>query len=115
MPAIDDETRLHHMLEAALKAVAMAEGQGRDELDRDEKLALALTRLVEIVGEASKHVSEAVRLAHAEVAWRPIAGMRDKLTHGYFDLDILWAVVSTDLPRLIAQLQAILPPEPPAP
>ena len=62
----DDRARLGHMLEAARKAVDFAKGSGREDLNHDEKLAFALTKLIEIVGEASKHVSKGFREAHPE-------------------------------------------------
>lgn len=61
-------------------------------VDTDELLRLALTKLVEIVGEAAKQISELTRKAHPDVPWAAAARMRDRLVHHYFDinLDILW-------------------------
>jgi uncharacterized protein with HEPN domain len=67
MPPPDDDTRLRHLIEAAEKATAYAAERDRAALDDDEVLRLALTKLVEIVGEAAKQVSEKTRLAHPEV------------------------------------------------
>ena len=105
-----DGVRLRHMLEAARKAVAFTEGRTRADLDQDELLALAVVRLLEVVGEAAKGVSSALRTRHADVDWRLIAGMRDRLIHGYFevDLDIVWAVVDSDLPSLITLLEPLV-------
>ncbi len=101
------------MLDAARKAVAFLEGRSRRDLDSDELLALALARLLEIVGEAAKGVPEDVRQTHPKIPWRAIAGTRDRLIHAYFDvnLDILWAVVTTELPALITELEKLVPPE----
>jgi uncharacterized protein with HEPN domain len=98
------------MLDAARKATALASGKVRDDLDEDDVLQLALTRLVEIIGEASKNVSEGFRSAHPEIPWKPIAGTRDKLIHGYFDVDhdVLWGIISRDLPPLIRQLESLV-------
>jgi hypothetical protein len=65
-------------------------------------LRLALTKVVEIVGEAAKHISPELRAAHPEVPWAAAARMRDRFVHHYFDinLDILWHTVSDDLPHL---------------
>ena len=71
---------------------------------------MSLVRLIEIVGEAASRVSEAVQLAHPEVPWRKIAGTRNRLVHGYDDVnfDVLWNTIQDDLPPLIDQLQTIM-------
>jgi uncharacterized protein with HEPN domain len=64
--------------------------------------ALALVRLLEIIGEAARRVSVGLRESHPEIPWAEIAGTRDRLIHGYFDvdLDIVWGIVTQDLPAL---------------
>ena len=106
----DDEVRLRHMVDAAKQAVAFAHGRSRADLDKDLQLSLALTRLVEIVGEAAKNVSAETAAAFPSVPWRAIAGTRDRLVHAYFDVDrnILWTTVTQSLPPLLAQLKSIL-------
>ncbi len=76
------------------------------DLDDDELLRLALTKLVEIVGEAAKQVTEPTRSRYAAVPWSAAARTRDRLVHHYFDidLDILWATITEDLPALLAAL-----------
>ncbi len=98
------------MLTAAQKAVSLTQDRGRDDLDTDEVLALAIVRLLEIVGEASKNVSDELKANYPQVPWKPIAGTRDRLTHGYFDvdLDIIWEIITSDLPPLIETLESIL-------
>ena len=73
-------------------------------------MQLALTRLMEIVGEAANRVSEATRQRYPQIPWRPIIGTRNRLAHGYdvVDIDILWDIVRNDLPPLIGQLGAIV-------
>jgi uncharacterized protein with HEPN domain len=101
------------MLEAASKAVDFAKGSSREDLDRDEKLAFALTKLIEIVGEASKHVSRDFTEAHPELPWTEMAQARDRLIHGYFDLDygIIWTIATVHLPGVVAALEKIVPRE----
>jgi uncharacterized protein with HEPN domain len=66
---LDDEVRVRHLVEAASKAMSYAAGRSRADLDDDELLRLALTKLVEVVGEAVKHVSNDLRESHPEVPW----------------------------------------------
>ena len=108
MPPPEDVVRLAHLREASEKALRYSHGASRKALEDDEVLRLALTKLVEIVGEAAKQVSEPTRRAHPSVPWSAAARMRDRLVHHYFDidLDVLWATITTDLPALLASLPA---------
>ena len=105
-----DDVRLRHMLEAARKAVQLVRGRTRADLDDNEMLTLALTRLLEVLGEAAKGVSENVRQQASAIAWKEIAGTRDRLIHGYFDVDlnIVWEIIMKDLPPLIAHLEQLV-------
>ena len=105
-----DIVRLRHMRDAAKKIVEYTDSIQRDDLDKDEKLALALVRLLEIVGEAAKTVSPDFRRKHPQIPWREIAGTRDRLIHGYYDIDfdIVWQIVSDDIPPLITAIENIL-------
>ncbi len=111
MPRDEDSARLRHMLDAVRKATEFAHGRSRTDLDTDEMLQLALIRLIEVLGEAAKGVSPGCRQTHPEIPWKQIAGTRDRLVHGYFDvdLDIVWEIVSADLPALLAALEKIIP------
>jgi uncharacterized protein with HEPN domain len=103
----DDHWRICHMIEAAEQALTFVAGRERADLDRDAMLLLALTRAVEIVGEAASQVSEATRNELATVPWSQIVGMRNRLIHAYFDInrDILWDTVQLALPPLLTQLK----------
>ena len=105
----DDRVRLRHLHDAATKAIGYSAGKQRRDLDDDEVLRLALTKLVEIVGEAAKSITAEGRASMPEVPWRAAARMRDRLVHHYFDinLDVLWQTITEDLPQLLA----ILPSE----
>jgi uncharacterized protein with HEPN domain len=73
-------------------------------------LSFALIRLLEIIGEAAGGVSEGLRTRYPNIAWRQMSRMRNRLIHGYFEVnhDLVWETVSTELPPLVAQLgQAI--------
>lgn len=107
-----DDARLQHMLDAAQKAVAFTQGKSRADVESNEVLMLALVRLLEILGEAAKNVSEATKGNAPQIPWRQIAGTRDRLIHGYFavDPDILWAIITQDMPPLITELQQLRRP-----
>jgi len=106
----DPVVRLRHMRDYAQKAVAMVEGQGRDVLDSDEKLRLALTHLVELIGEAASQVPAEVQAQYPEIPWPKVIGMRHRLIHGYnfVDYDILWNTITGSLPGLIDTLNRIV-------
>ena len=82
----------------------------REELGRDRVMQLALTRLVEIIGEATNRVSQVTIQKYPNIPWQQIIGMRNRLVHGYdvIDYDLLWDTVTNDLPPLITALKAII-------
>jgi uncharacterized protein with HEPN domain len=96
------------MLDAAKKSVQFASGRTRFDLNIDEMFSLSTVRLLEIIGEAAKSVSASFRNEHPEIPWQAIAGTRDRLIHGYFDvdLDIVWEIINIDLPLLITKLES---------
>ena len=106
----DDSTRLRHMLDHAIEARQMTEGRSRSDLDQDRQFNLALVRLMEIIGEAAGRVSQETCENHPGIPWPDIVSLRNRLIHGYdeVDFDILWDIISLDLPALINQLQEIL-------
>ncbi len=105
----DDRWRIRHMVDAAEQALAFVQGRSRADLDDDAMLLLALTRAVEIVGEAAAQVSPAGRSECPSVPWPQIVGMRNRLVHAYFDIDrnILWDTVQLALPDLLDRLRAL--------
>ena len=74
---------------------------------------LAILKAVEIIGEAASQVSAETRKAHQEIPWSNIIGMRNRLVHGYFDVNLerVWETVQRDIPRLISQLELLVTPE----
>ncbi len=88
----------------------MVEGQIRGDLDGDEKLRLALTHLVELVGEAASQVPAETRAQYPKIPWPEVISMRHRLIHGYdfVDYDILWDTITYNLPDLIPLLDDIL-------
>ncbi len=107
---LPDEVRLRHILDAANEAIVFA--GGREDLDLDRQLALSLVKLIEIIGEAAAGVSEETRAQAPQIPWRSIVGMRNRLIHSYFDIDLdrVWDTIVDDLPPLIKQLEALKTP-----
>jgi uncharacterized protein with HEPN domain len=106
----DPLLRVRHMRDHAREAVELLASKSLDEVLDDRTLQLALTRLLEVIGEAASRVNDAFRQAHADVPWAKAAGMRNKLIHDYeyVDLEIVYKTVRNELPALLAQLDAIL-------
>ena len=106
----DDNVRIRHILDAAREAISFADDRSRTDLDTDRKLNLSLVRLLEIIGEAARGISEEFRDSHPDFPWNKMVGMRDRLIHGYFDvnLDVVWETVTQDLPSLTTQLEKIV-------
>ena len=104
---------LRHILDEADYLAAHIPGVNREQFKRDETLKRAFVRSLEIIGEAIKKAPTWVTQRYPAIDWRSAAGMRDRLIHGYFgvDYDIVWDVVTADLPPLIADLEKIVPPE----
>lgn len=110
-----DRVRLRHMLDAAQSALRFAEGRCREDLDSDEMLSFALVRALEIIGEAAAQVSDATRDALPQLPWRQIVGMRHRLIHAYFDVDLdrVWDTATHYVPGLLERLQTVLEKQPP--
>ena len=81
-----------------------------DAFFKDIKTQGAVLRNIEIIGEAAKGVSEELRAKIPHIPWKNMAGMRDRLIHHYFgvNLDIVWQVISTELPELVPELENII-------
>jgi uncharacterized protein with HEPN domain len=81
-----------------------------DEFLADLKTQDAVIRNLEIIGEAAKKVSRVLRTQYGHVPWKGMAGVRDRLIHDYFgvNLDIVWHIITTELPEAIVQMEVIL-------
>ena len=105
---------LGHMLDVSVQAVDKIREKSRDDFEGDDNLRLALTHLIQMIGEAARRVSPEARQKYPQIPWSDVIGMRHKLVHDYLDVDfdVVWEVITTDLPELIAQLSPIAPPSP---
>ena len=95
---------------SADEAILFVEGMTFDEFRNDKKTINAVVRSLEVIGEATKHLPASFRNEHSDVPWRQLAGMRDRLIHGYFgvDLEIVWDTVQQMLPQLLVVTNKIL-------
>jgi uncharacterized protein with HEPN domain len=105
----DDRERLADVL-AAIERIRRYVQDDRTRFDTDELLQNAVVHWIEIIGEAARGLSDKVRDAHPEVPWRVITDMRNRVTRGYFDidLDVVWNTVTRDLPKLQESVIGIL-------
>jgi uncharacterized protein with HEPN domain len=108
-----DEALLLDILIAARRALKYMQGVSRSDFEKNEMLQDAVTRPLEIIGEAAGHVSEEYRESHREIPWYKMIGMRNRLIHEYFRVNYgaVWDTVKDDLPELIQLLEEIIPPE----
>ncbi len=86
------------------------DGVDFEEFIRDKKTIYSVVRAIEIIGEATKNIPEQIKKKYPEVPWKKMAGMRDRLVHEYFgvDLEILWGTAKEDVPQLRAPVSKVL-------
>lgn len=106
----DDAVYVAHMLEMARKIIDKLSGIERADFDDDENLRLAVTHLLQVIGEAASRVSREYRDASPQVEWSAIIGMRQKVVHDYMnvDEDIVWETGIRDIPALISALEPLV-------
>ena len=108
----DERLYLVDRLKTARRIQVRVDGLSRQRFDDDENLQLALTHLIQIVGEAARHVSPDARSQFPSVSWNAITGMRHRLVHdyGYVNLEIVWAVATVKIPELMIHLAPVVDP-----
>jgi len=106
----NDRVYIGHMIDTANKAIGFVAELSREDFDNDEQLRLALTHLLQVIGEAARRVSPNFRDAYPEIPWKAIVGMRSKVVHEYLnvDEDVVWDTVKNDLAPLVRDLEQIL-------
>ncbi len=106
----DDLVYIGHMSDTARKVADKVREVSREQFDRDENLRLAVTHLLQVIGEAAARVSEGFRCSHATIPWKAIVGMRHKVVHDYLnvDEDIVWDTAMQEIGPLLAGLERIL-------
>jgi uncharacterized protein with HEPN domain len=106
----EDRIRLEHMLESAHAIAQVVRDRSREDLDTDLLLRLAVVRAIEILGEAASRLSAEARAEMPEIPWASIVGMRNRLSHAYFDIDydIVWRTATVEIPGLTPVLREAL-------
>lgn len=106
-----DDSYLLDMLLAARKAAKFARGLGYERFIQSDLHQNAIFKVLEIIGEAASRVSETTREAHPGIPWPNVVGLRNRIVHAYFeiDLDVIWNIVTDDVPALITELERIVP------
>ena len=114
-PESRDPAQLYDMLVFARDAAKLGTGRSRIDLTIDLQFRLATERIIELVGEAARLVSDNGKARHPEIPWRRIIGARNILAHNYgsIDYDVLWIVLQEGIPDLIDKLEPIVAALPP--
>lgn len=105
-----DEAYLKHILDAISKVEKFMEGVTKEGFFENVEKQYAVLRALEIIGEATKNLGRDLKKKYREVPWKDIAGMRDKLIHQYFgvNLELVWETVKKRIPELKEQIYKIL-------
>lgn len=108
-----DDSYLLDMLVAARKAIRFSQNLTYEQFSHSDLHQNAIFKVLEIIGEAASRISEDTKTANPEMPWTDIVGLRNRIVHAYFeiDLDVVWKIVNDDVPALIHELERIAPSE----
>jgi uncharacterized protein with HEPN domain len=101
---------IEDILDAMDKAEILLKDVPFEEFERDFRINFAVVRALEIIGEASKRIPDQIRQKYVQIPWKGMAGMRDRIIHGYdvVDMQIVWNVVKKDIPEIRPLMQQII-------
>jgi uncharacterized protein with HEPN domain len=107
----DDLVTAGQMLDTVRRIRGMVRGRARADFEADDVRQLAILHLIQVLGEAASRLSAVFREAHPEIPWSRMIGMRNRLVHGYdeVDPDVVWRVAVDDVEPLLAALERIVP------
>jgi uncharacterized protein with HEPN domain len=98
----DDKIRVQHMIDAAEEVKSFVADTSEQDFIKNRMLILSVIKEIEIIGEAASKISEITKLEYPDIPWQDIVGMRNRLIHGYFDVNVklVWNTVKNNLPAL---------------
>ena len=107
----DETVYIGHMLDHARAAISMLRTATKSEYAHNITLRFALVHAIQVIGEAARRVHQPTREQYPDIPWSLIVGMRSKVVHDYLDVDydIVWEVVTRDLPQLVSVLERVFP------
>jgi uncharacterized protein with HEPN domain len=105
----NDKIRIQHIIDAAEEAQSFVQNIEKDDFIKNRMIILSVIKDIEIIGEAASKISEETKLKYLDVPRKDIVGMRNRLIHGYFDVDteLVWNTVSNNLPMLLSLLKKL--------
>jgi uncharacterized protein with HEPN domain len=108
-----DPAYLLDILNSARLVREFVQGVDRADLDRDTMRQYAVVHSIMIIGEAARRISQEFRDEYPELPWKNMIGMRSRIIHNYdeVDLDIVWRVVESEIPKLISLIEPLVPPD----
>lgn len=101
---------IEDIIDAMTKATKFVESVSYEEFAKDDKTIFAVIRAIEIIGEAAKNIPEDTKKGYPEIPWKGMAGMRNKVIHGYFGVDIkvVWDTVKEEIPEVKSLFEKML-------